>query len=175
MPLDSEDDYNPFAAPVSDLAPEAFHDPVDLVQGELVYAGFLDRLVAAFLDIMITQAACGMFMMMVLIVIGVTDGKDEDAVLFAISFFLLICPLVFLWLYNALQESSEARATIGKRLMRLRVVDLSGDRLSFAQATGRFFGKFASAVLLIGYLVQPFTARKQALHDILASTIVIHR
>ncbi|MDB5337073.1 MAG: transporter [Planctomycetaceae bacterium] len=175
MPRYSEDDYNPFAAPVSDLAPETFRDPLLDAPGKLVYAGFLDRLVAAFLDMMITQGACGIFTIMALIVIGVADSKDDTSILFAVWFFFLICPLVFLWLYNALQESSEARATVGKRLMRLRVVDLSGERLSFAQASGRFFAKFPSALLLIGYLIQPFTERKQALHDILASTVVIHR
>jgi uncharacterized RDD family membrane protein YckC len=56
------------------------------------------------------------------------------------------------------------------------VVDLAGHRLSFARASGRFFGKILSSMtLLIGFLMAGFTARKQALHDMLAGCLVIRR
>jgi uncharacterized RDD family membrane protein YckC len=58
----------------------------------------------------------------------------------------------------------------------LQVVDIDGDRINFAQATGRFFGKFLSGLLLmIGFVMVAFTRRKQGLHDILAKTLVIRR
>jgi len=78
------------------------------------------------------------------------------------------------WLYHAIQESGQHQATPGKRLIGLRVTDLSGNRISFARASARYFAKFPSFFLLLtGYLIQPFTARKQALHDILAGTLVV--
>jgi uncharacterized RDD family membrane protein YckC len=56
----------------------------------------------------------------------------------------------------------------------LRVVTDQGNRLSFLNATGRFFAKFLSALLLgIGFLMVAFTDRKRGLHDIIASTLVI--
>ena len=58
--------------------------------------------------------------------------------------------------------------------MKLRVVGLSGERISFGRATVRYFGRYISLlILLIGYLIQPFTANKQALHDLMAGTLVV--
>jgi uncharacterized RDD family membrane protein YckC len=56
----------------------------------------------------------------------------------------------------------------------LRVTDLEGQRISFGRATGRHFAKYVSALtLLIGYIMAGFTERKQALHDMLAETLVV--
>ena len=56
----------------------------------------------------------------------------------------------------------------------LRVVDESGNRLTFLRATGRFFAKFISTIILcIGFLMIAFTDRKRGLHDMIAGTLVI--
>jgi uncharacterized RDD family membrane protein YckC len=53
---------------------------------------------------------------------------------------------------------------------------LDGNRISFGRATGRFFAKIISAIILgIGYIMAGFTEKKQALHDILAGTLVIRK
>ena len=57
--------------------------------------------------------------------------------------------------------------------MSLKVIGLSGESISFWRATGRYFGKYVSVLVLIGYLIQPFTENKQALHDLMAGTLVI--
>jgi uncharacterized RDD family membrane protein YckC len=55
----------------------------------------------------------------------------------------------------------------------MKVTDLQGNRISFARATGRHFAKYISAmILLIGYIMAGFTERKQALHDMIAGTLV---
>ena len=78
------------------------------------------------------------------------------------------------WLYYALLESSALQATLGKRALGLRVTDLHGQRISFGRATGRYFGKVLSAITLgVGYLMAGFTARKQTLHDLVASCVVV--
>jgi hypothetical protein len=65
-------------------------------------------------------------------------------------------------------------ATPGKKLLKINVVNLNGDRISFARATGRYFAKFFSAIIIgIGYVMAAFTGKKQALHDIIADTLVI--
>ena len=79
------------------------------------------------------------------------------------------------WGYFAGLESSERQATLGKSAMGLVVTDTDGNRISFLRATGRYFGKWLSSILLIGYIMAAFTARKQALHDMLASTLVFKR
>lgn len=78
------------------------------------------------------------------------------------------------WLYYALQESGWRQATLGKRLIGIEVTDLAGERISFARATGRFFAALLSYLtLFIGFLMAGFTARRQALHDMVAGTLVV--
>lgn len=87
-------------------------------------------------------------------------------------FFGLFC---YAWLYNALFECSKWQGTVGKRVLGLRVVDLSGNRISFLRASGRHFSKMVSRfTLMIGYLMIFWTKRKQALHDKMAKTLVVH-
>jgi uncharacterized RDD family membrane protein YckC len=56
----------------------------------------------------------------------------------------------------------------------LYVTDIKGQRLSLIRATGRTFAKYLSAVTAgVGYLLCGFTEKKQALHDIVASCVVL--
>ena len=88
-------------------------------------------------------------------------------------FFFLI---VLTWLYYALLESSSWQATLGKKALGLEVTDLAGSRISFGRATGRYFARWISNMTLaIGYIMAGFTEKKQALHDILAGTLVIRK
>ena len=79
------------------------------------------------------------------------------------------------WLYIALGESGPASATWGKRAFHLQVLGADRlDRISFLRATGRLLGRYLSMLLfMIGYLMQPFNARKRALHDFLSGTVVV--
>lgn len=88
----------------------------------------------------------------------------------------LFLGVVIGWLYAAILESSPWQATIGKRAMDIYVTDLKGRRIGFAQASGRFFGKLVSALILgIGFIMIAFTERKQGLHDQLAGCLVVRR
>jgi uncharacterized RDD family membrane protein YckC len=87
---------------------------------------------------------------------------------------LMTFSLLVKWLYFALQESSSAQATVGKRVLGLKVINLEGNRIGFGQASGRFFGKILSGMILcVGYMMAGFTERKQALHDMVAGTLVV--
>jgi uncharacterized RDD family membrane protein YckC len=78
------------------------------------------------------------------------------------------------WLYFALMESSVKQATVGKMALGIIVTDLDGRRIGFGRATGRYFAKILSALTIgIGFLMAGFTERKQALHDMVASCLVI--
>jgi len=79
----------------------------------------------------------------------------------------------FGWLYFAGCESMMG-GTPGKLVLGLRVTNMSGENISFLRATGRYFAKILSGViLLIGYIMIAFTANKQGLHDKIASTLVV--
>jgi len=76
-------------------------------------------------------------------------------------------------IYEVVLESSASQATLGKRIFDLKVTNLDGNRISLARALGRHFAKYISSVmLLIGFIVAGFSARKQALHDMIARTLV---
>jgi uncharacterized RDD family membrane protein YckC len=88
---------------------------------------------------------------------------------------MIVMPLIGLaagWLYYALLESSARQATLGKRAVGIVVSDLNGRRVSFGRATGRFFGKTVSSILMAGYIMAAFTEKKQGLHDMMAGTVV---
>lgn len=159
---------NPFAAPETDLKTEE----ASYSDGNFNYGGFLQRFAAAFVDGIITQILAFGLAFPAGFLLGLSGLHQQVPGLAEIIGGVI--GLLTGWLYSALLESSEARATWGKKLLGLKVVDLSGRKISFGQATGRHFGKIVSAlILMIGYFMQPFTERKQALHDMMAGTLVI--
>jgi uncharacterized RDD family membrane protein YckC len=142
-------------------------DLAALSREEVAYAGFAARLAAAVLD----AALLGSIGLALLAALAwAAGGAHAQWVAAAIA-------LGVGWLYFAFLESSPAGATFGKHLLRLQVLTADGmQRASFLRATGRWAARWISAgALAIGYLMQPFTARRQALHDLLAGTVVIAR
>ena len=152
----------------------------------LVYAGFWLRVVAYLVDYLILEVPLIILASGAGFIYGMNAAKSHTSVSFIntdgsanASFILfelciMIVSLLAHWLYFALQESSSAQATLGKRVLGLRVTDLEGHRIGLGRASGRFFGKIISGLtLLIGYMMAGFTERKQALHDILAGTLVV--
>jgi uncharacterized RDD family membrane protein YckC len=79
------------------------------------------------------------------------------------------------FLYCALLESSPWQATLGKRALGLKVTNRRGERIGFARAAARFAAKLLSVLtMLLGYLLVLVTRRRQALHDLIAGTLVVH-
>jgi uncharacterized RDD family membrane protein YckC len=77
--------------------------------------------------------------------------------------------------YEALLQSSRHQATLGQRLMKVKVTDLHGIRIPFSKALVRTLASCISSVIFkLGYAIQPFTSRKQTLHDLAAGTIVLN-
>lgn len=88
----------------------------------------------------------------------------------------IVGPLAVWWFYFALSESSSWQATVGKRIMRLKVTDVNVVPIRFGRASARFFARFLSTLPLGGgYVLAAFTENKQALHDFIASTRVVYR
>lgn len=138
-----------------------------------IYAGFWLRFAAILLDGLILGAA-GLVLSLFTIVPSafLAESADSGIIFGAVGLFYLII-IVSYWLYFALFESSRRRATLGKMALGLIVTDLQGEKLSFGRATGRHFGKLISAMICyIGFIMAGFTDRKQALHDMIAGTLV---
>lgn len=127
--------------------------------------------------------------------------------------YILLTISLPVWCYFAFSESSSWRATIGKRLLGLRVTDVAGKRIGIGRSVlrtavkllpwdlahltialpaplfidpnsgaldwtrGEFRLGFILVYALIGVTVVTMvrTSRRQALHDLAASTVVLHR
>jgi len=88
----------------------------------------------------------------------------------------LLLAAVTSFIFEVVWTGSQLQATPGKLALHLQVTDRHGKPLGFAHAFGRYLSKgLSGSVFCTGFLMQPFTARKQALHDLLAGTLVVHR
>ncbi len=139
------------------------------------YAGFWLRFGAYFIDSLILGlVSIPLLVVLIVIVLNGTVDPESPAVT-ALQLLFNAFSWLAGWLYFAWMESSSWQATLGKRAVGLRVTDMDGNRISFGRATGRYFGKLLSGFICsIGYIMAAFTEKRQALHDMLASTLVLH-
>ena len=153
----------------------------------VVDAGLWLRFLAAMVDSIIIGLVLGVVWLLAATVIGIPIGilaavsqAKESEVGDVWGFVAVLAGVVILvggnWLYSALFESSPAMATPGKQVMRIVVTDEREQRLSFSLASARFAGKLISIVPCgAGFLLCAFTARRQALHDLMVATFVLVR
>jgi uncharacterized RDD family membrane protein YckC len=143
----------------------------------LEYANFWYRLAASLIDGIILGIPTYFlaFMMGGFDMLGGIDQKYRTfGSVLAFSMGSSIPSIIINWLYFALQESSAAQATLGKRALGIKVIGGNGERISFLNATGRHFGKIVSSIILfIGYLMVLWDSRRQGLHDKMANTFVV--
>lgn len=137
-----------------------------------VFAGFWRRFVALIIDGVVTSIATSIIRYGILG--AILRNTSSLGVAATASAVYLLVQVVIGWLYYSFMESSKHQATLGKMALGIVVTDLYGERISFARATGRYFAKYlSSAILCIGYIMAGFTEKKQALHDMIAGTLVI--
>lgn len=161
--------------------------PVPLA-ARLVYAGFWLRLVAYIIDAALLSLLELMLVLILVAILGLggairhlPENPDVNSIFTATVIFAVVMfavgLLVVVWLYYALMESSRYQGTLGKMALGLIVTDLELRPVSFARASGRFFAKIITGLipLFIGYIMAGFTAKKQALHDMMASCLVLRR
>jgi class 3 adenylate cyclase/uncharacterized RDD family membrane protein YckC len=84
--------------------------------------------------------------------------------------------LILLVLYFTILEGGMAAASIGKRAFDLAVTREEGSKLSFGAALGRNVVKVLTFFIFpVTILVALFSKRRQAIHDLIARTVVVHR
>jgi uncharacterized RDD family membrane protein YckC len=131
------------------------------------YAGFWKRFAALIIDSMIIGMVT--YIVYLMIPVMLSRGRPESQVSLG-----WIVGMIVNWLYRAIMESSSVQATLGKMALGIIVTDYEGDRISFGRATGRLLAKIISGVILFfGYIMAGFTEKKQALHDMIAGTLVV--
>ena len=183
------------AAPAAGAVVAAGGPPI--VQGGMtaardtgLYAGFWLRVVAALIDGLLTGIPIAVMMVVIfasafpmLRELGATPNPNPFPLISLLLPRLLLLAalgLVGTWLYWSLLESSSWQATLGKKALGLYVTDLTGARLSFGRASGRFFaGRGIACVpsigglyFLIDCIMAGVTEKKQAVHDMIAGCLV---
>jgi uncharacterized RDD family membrane protein YckC len=146
--------------------------------GVVVYAGFWWRFLAFIIDYVIFWVPSYLLQtsMQQAIDMPLRSTRQGLPMILMVAGTASMVGLIMKWLYFALMESSRYQGTLGKMACGLIVTDEAGSRISFGRATGRYFGKIVSGLILcIGYMMAGWTDRKQALHDTMAGTLVIKK
>jgi uncharacterized RDD family membrane protein YckC len=129
------------------------------------FASFWKRLLATFIDWTIFAFLMGL---LAWLVTGAAFGGEDFHWVNQGIFFL------FYFVYSAALESSYKGATLGKQIMRIRVTNMRGKRISFARASIRYFARLLSFFLAgFGCVMVFFTLKRQGLHDQIAKTLVL--
>jgi len=169
------------APPQSAPPPPPFSTPAPFgsMAMPVVYAGFVRRLAAFLLDGLVISLINFALLFVVALALGLSvlkhNGQPDPA---DMAWVLLIYPVFFgvRFLYYTLQESSVHQATLGKRALGIKVTDSNGQRIRWQHAAGRWFAAAISYLTFyVGFLMAAFTERRQALHDMVANTLVTDR
>ena len=101
------------------------------------------------------------------------DGSFALPVFFAFTLTEVISALVSVAYFTLL--TWRGGATVGKRIMNLRVLQQDGRPLSLLQCLYReSVGRYLSSIFNIGYFLAAVDGRKQALHDMICDTLVVY-
>ena len=184
--------YRPYAiAEPSPYAPPKANveESFSVVQGgRVVYAGFLKRLAASFIDSFVTAALSYIVQIPLMLLFGVgMAGMGNSADPFGTGMGVAMLVMIYAvsigipLLYFSWMHSSSNQASLGKMAVGIKVVRGNGERISFWRAFGRYVAFLLLSILTLGVgaLVSAFTSglteRKQALHDMICDTLVVDK
>jgi uncharacterized RDD family membrane protein YckC len=132
------------------------------------FGSFDQRLLASVLDWFIISLV--IIPVAAIIIWFLPDKELRTTIAFSL---VLIIPFLKL-IYHILMESSAKQATIGKQLLKIKVCNMQGERISLTHSIGRNLAKILSVLtFFIGYLFAFFNKQQQCLHDIVARTLVV--
>ena len=140
------------------------------------FAGFWFRTLAAIVDSLLSQIAAVLLAFPLGFALGASMAGESSSSEIEVAAQAMGFVVGFLinWLWFTLAESSHWQASIGKKLVGLKVTDENGERISFGKANARYWSKILSALMFcVGFLMVAFTAKKQGLHDKIARTLVV--
>ncbi|WP_175635444.1 RDD family protein [Pedobacter ghigonis] len=132
------------------------------------FAAFDQRLLASVIDHFIIF---GFYTVIILTSYIFIEGKDQRIMAFLVSF-----PIIFVvkLIYGSIAEATKSQATIGKKLLNIKVTGMDGGRVSFGISLVRNFSKILSVIpVFFGYLYSFLNKKNQCWHDIAANTLVI--
>jgi len=126
---------------------------------EEIYAGFWVRILASVID--------GLVLSIPINIIESLFGKN--------SWITILLVLGLWWFYIAKLLSSSWRATVGKKVLGLEVLDMEYEQLTFKEASVRSLYSFISYLFVLPVFMMFFNDKKQTFHDYFAKTVVIDK
>jgi len=131
------------------------------------FAGFDQRWMASALDWFFVG---GGFIVAAFLAAYIIEDKTARLII-ALSILGLV-PIIKI-IYHIVMECSPKQATYGKQILKIKVCDLEGRRISTGRSISRNLFKIFSLITIIGYLLSFFNKRQQCLHDMMAETLVM--
>lgn len=131
------------------------------------FAGFDQRWMASALDWFFVG---GGFIVLAFLAAYIIEDKTARLII-ALSILALV-PVTKI-IYHIVMECSPRQATYGKQILKIKVCDLEGRRISTGKSISRNLFKIFSLITIVGYLLSFFNKRQQCLHDIMAETLVM--
>lgn len=168
MPLNSVSSLN-FELRTETIEKKRSHNQIsqNISSEEFEYAGFWLRTASFLIDMIIIFIGLAILLGIIISIEPSLESQESENL-------ASVLWILGSWLYYAIWESSKHQATPGKKALGLKVVDDKGDQIDFGKATGRYFGKIVSTIIMyIGFVMAGITKKKQALHDIMANCLVI--
>jgi uncharacterized RDD family membrane protein YckC len=141
------------------------YKPLNTPELDVAYAGLGIRTLATFIDIVIIAS------LMLIPEILFFSFKFNDIGYNTYRFLMVM----LIWIvYHAAFDSSALQATFGKRLLKLKIVDLYGKRMSMVRAMFRCLSVLISvAPVGLGVWYISTDPKKQGWHDLIAGSYVI--
>ena len=152
------------------------------------YAGFWLRFVAWLIDVILLGIIAWIIIAPILAAIGFASNfsysdfqntEDVASLIAVVSAMIGVswaANEVLKVLYHSFMESSKYQGSVGKMALGLIVTDLQGQKLDFGKAVIRNLCKIISNLTCaIGYIMAGFTEKQQALHDVIAGTLVVKK
>lgn len=139
---------------------------------EIQYGGFWRRAAAFFIDNVLLHVAATVVMIVGLLAVGIDpDSIEKTTSSLLVSYY---GTTVVMNLFYFTYFHGTTGQTLGKRLLGLKVVRLSGEPMTLGTAFLRWVGYIVSGVVFyLGFLWIAFDARKQGWHDKIAGTCVV--
>lgn len=136
------------------------------------HAGFWVRFLAYLIDSIIVGCALGLLLTVMGIPVTMVDAEGITQATYVAHIYTTIGG----WLYWSITQSSPWQATIGKKVLGLRLINQDGTRVSFLKALGRStIGYFISAIIFgMGFIAIGVTKDKIGFHDSLFETYVVY-
>lgn len=169
---DIEEGFNAIGSSGIPLAPTANVGPMSSFTNPsmpISYAGFWLRVAASLVDGFIVNLMFALLGFLYFWFFAKNNPSLSNSTQTVMGIFYFV-----IWILYFPFMESRGGTTFGKKIVGIKVLNANGEPVGFLRSLGRNLAKIISAlILMIGFIMAGFTKKKQGLHDIIASCLVV--